>query len=217
MFYDGCVEHALDYGLRQVVILASGFDSRSWRMARPGVSFFEVDLAATQSRKRERAPAGGPVFVLLGEDADPTEPLVARGFDIGQPAIFTVEGLTMYLTHREVSDLLRALARVAPPESRLAIYFGVGIDEAHAGPLIRILQATTALVARLSAEPLRCLVEPDRVDQLLEDTGWRVDEVLVGPALAQRYLTGSGLPSPRERPGAFVVAATLRPTTAPQA
>jgi methyltransferase (TIGR00027 family) len=211
-FYDTCVEEALDHGVRQVVILAAGCDSRSWRLARPGVSFFEVDLPATQARKRDRAPEGGPVFVSLGEGGDPSHSLIAGGFDMAQPVIFTIEGLTMYLSHGEVTDLLSTLAAAAAPESRLAVDFGVGTDGAQATLVIRVLQATTVLFARLSSEPLRCLVEPDRVDQLLEASGWRVDEVLIGPALAQRFLLGTGMPSPRERPGAFVVAATRSST-----
>jgi methyltransferase (TIGR00027 family) len=63
VFFDGFVRDAIAAGIRQVVVLAAGYDSRAWRLAQPGVAFFEVDRAATQADKRGRAPAGGPVFV----------------------------------------------------------------------------------------------------------------------------------------------------------
>jgi methyltransferase (TIGR00027 family) len=47
LFFDGFVASALDDGVRQVIIVAAGYDSRAWRLARPGVTFFEVDQPAT--------------------------------------------------------------------------------------------------------------------------------------------------------------------------
>jgi methyltransferase (TIGR00027 family) len=63
LLFDRFVRDALDGGVRQVVVLGAGFDSRAWRLARPGVTFFEVDQPATQADKRTRAPDGGPVYV----------------------------------------------------------------------------------------------------------------------------------------------------------
>src|ERR1700722_11461173 len=50
-FYDQFVANALDRGIRQVVVLGAGYDSRAWRFARPGVTFYEVDLPETQIAK----------------------------------------------------------------------------------------------------------------------------------------------------------------------
>jgi methyltransferase (TIGR00027 family) len=70
LFFDRFIDDALDDGIRQVVILAAGYDSRAWRMARPGVTFFEIDQPATQEDKRVKAPEGGPIYV----PADVTDP-----------------------------------------------------------------------------------------------------------------------------------------------
>jgi hypothetical protein len=37
----------------QVVIIAAGFDTRAYRLARPGVQFYEVDLPHASEKKRE--------------------------------------------------------------------------------------------------------------------------------------------------------------------
>lgn len=70
-FYDGVVDQALDAGVRQVVVIAAGYDSRAWRLARPGVRFFEVDHPATQTDKARRSPPDGPTYVGADVGVDP--------------------------------------------------------------------------------------------------------------------------------------------------
>src|SRR5262245_62116649 len=63
-FYDAVVTGALDAGIDQVVLVGAGYDSRAWRLARPGVRYYEVDHPATQAAKRAHAPDGdGPMYV----------------------------------------------------------------------------------------------------------------------------------------------------------
>jgi methyltransferase (TIGR00027 family) len=128
-FYDEFVTDALDDGAEQVVVVGAGLDSRAWRLARPGATFFEVDLPATQADKRSRAPDGGPVYVAA-DAADPSlaDKLKAAGFRADETTAFTVEGLTMYLTREEVARLLGTLASIGGPASRLAVNFGVGFE-----------------------------------------------------------------------------------------
>src|SRR5947209_8866540 len=47
LFFDDEVTAALDGGIHQLVIVGAGYDSRAWRLSRPGVRFFEVDHPAT--------------------------------------------------------------------------------------------------------------------------------------------------------------------------
>jgi methyltransferase (TIGR00027 family) len=129
-FYDQFVTDALDEGVRQVVVLGAGYDSRAWRFARSGVTFYEVDLLATQVDKRTRAPEGGPTYV----PADVTEPslgeaLTAAGLRSGEATAFTAEGLTMYLTEQQVTHLLGLLSALSGPGTRLAVNFGVGFEQ----------------------------------------------------------------------------------------
>lgn len=39
--------------LHQVVIIAAGFDTRAYRLSRPGVKFFEIDLPSASQKKIE--------------------------------------------------------------------------------------------------------------------------------------------------------------------
>lgn len=47
------VTTAIREGFAQVVVVAAGYDTRSYRLAAPGVSYFEVDLPEASQRKRE--------------------------------------------------------------------------------------------------------------------------------------------------------------------
>ena len=124
-FYDQFVASALDRGIHQVVVLGAGYDSRAWRFARPGVTFYEVDLPLTQADKRSRAPTGGPIYVPADvTDSSLADALTDAGFLSEEPTAFTAEGLTMYLTEQQVALLLRSLSALGGPGSRLAASVG---------------------------------------------------------------------------------------------
>jgi hypothetical protein len=53
LFFDRFVADALDDEIRQVVIVAAGYDSRAWRLARPGITFFEIDQPAPTAQTGE--------------------------------------------------------------------------------------------------------------------------------------------------------------------
>jgi methyltransferase (TIGR00027 family) len=86
----------------QVVVIAAGYDSRSWRMACAGVTFFEVDQPATQADKRAKAPEGGPVYVTADHRPPAADELAEVGFRSQEPTAFTVEGLTTHFPNHQV-------------------------------------------------------------------------------------------------------------------
>jgi len=188
-YYDDFVTGVLDRGIAQVVVLGAGYDSRAWRFARPGVTFFEVDLPATQADKRSRAPQGGPVYVPT-DITDPSLPdkLTAAGFTPGQPAAFTAEGLTMYLTENQVAQLLRTLAGLGGPGSRLAVNFGVGFErqESCRGRLGRRAMA-------YNGEAFRFRLPLADAPYFLAKAGWTAEQTLTGQQLRDKYLAGTKL------------------------
>jgi methyltransferase (TIGR00027 family) len=206
-FYDDMVTGALDAGVRQVAVVGAGYDSRAWRLGRPGVQFFELDHPASQADKRQRAPAGGPRYIPAELGTEPLGPLLARaGFAMGQATVFTVEGLTMYLTKAQVVALLQTLREVGGVGSRLAVNFGVGFEDAES----RRGRATSTVgrgLLALGRESLRFTLTPGEAPRLLAETGWRTEAVLVGPELATRYLAGTNLPIEQLNARAFVVSA----------
>jgi methyltransferase (TIGR00027 family) len=207
-FFDDEVTRALDDGIDQVAIIGAGYDSRAWRLARPGVHFFEVDHPATQRDKRLRAPTDGPTYVPADLSRESlAELLPAAGFRIGTPSVFVIEGLTMYLTEVAVTAMLSALAEVSGSGSRMAVNFTVS-GGGSVSPISRAVAKVIRMRWALSGEPMHQWVRKDTVPALLDRTGWAQRDSLPGPALAEQYLAGTNLSIDGLNPGAFCVAAT---------
>lgn len=208
-FYDDAVTRAIDDGVGQVVVIAAGYDSRAWRLARPGVRFFEVDHPATQKDKRQRAPEGGPVYVPVDFAVDSlARCLTAAGFTTDTATIFTLEGLTVYLTEQQVRDLLRALRDLSAPGSRLAVNFGLGSERPHSrgnGKTTVLRQITHAL----QGEPIIFRLPEADAPDLLAGTGWTVHRLTTALDLIEHYLPGTDLPTGNVSPTAYAVEATL--------
>lgn len=191
-----------------MVILAAGYDTRAWRLAGNAVRFIELDHPNTQNRKRLLAPSGGPVFVSADLTQKPMEETLAKsGFNFGQPAIFTCEGLTMYIDEACVRDLLSQIARISRPGSRLGVDFGNAPQPQQR--LWRIAFWINKALTEKGGEPVRFHLDPRVAPRFLEETGWKQPEVLTGPELYDRFLRDTDLPEPLTTPGAYVVSATI--------
>jgi methyltransferase (TIGR00027 family) len=182
MFFDAAILHALDDGVQRVVVVGAGYDSRAWRLARPGVDFIEIDHPDTQADKRRRAPRGGPHYMPLDLAVQPIPPCAAGA----EPAIAVVEGVTMYLKEQHVARLLGSLAARG---NRLVVNFGVG------GGKTRPSRRAVRAAASAGGEAFR--FEPTRANAmaLLERTGWSTGEVVTGRELANRYLSHTTFPA----------------------
>ncbi len=206
-WFDGEVRRAADDGIAQVVVVGAGYDSRAWRLARPGVRFFELDHPATQADKRRRAPAGGPTYVPADlARTSPSAALAGSGFDEGQRALFVLEGLVMYLAEADVRALLAALLTTGAPGSRLAVTFAArrGTDPWLKGVPMALLRT----LGRLRGEPHRMLVGRTEAVALVAECGWRIDQGTSLHDVAPALLPGTHLPVDRISQDAAVVAAT---------
>lgn len=130
-FLDRLVGIAADrLGIRQVILLGAGYDTRAARLPFSGVRYFEVDHPATQAAKRERLAAlpGYPVdaatYVACNfERQDPIEQLAAAGLDPREAALVVWEGVVPYLTEAAVRATAARLAAGLAPRSLVAFDF----------------------------------------------------------------------------------------------
>lgn len=174
-WFDAQVVKALDLGIKQVAVIGAGYDSRPWRIGNDDVQFFELDHAATQQDKKRRAPQPGPIYVesdLTTEDA--SRSLLENGFDASQPAIFVIEGVTMYLGEKDVRRQLELLARMSTTESRLVVDFYPPSD---VGTSQDSWQLRVQRFARSgSGESFKLAIDRPRAIGLVEASGWSVIE-----------------------------------------
>lgn len=218
--FDNAIKAALEAGVGQVVIVGAGYDSRAWRLSGPGVRYWEVDHPATQAEKKRVAPAvGSPCWVPIDLVTQGLAgPLRTAGVAGDKPAVFVVEGLTMYLSEERVRVLCSELNGLAGPGSSLVINFAAWPSGRRTRPADTTSSGKgdesalrKALVA-MQDEPFIYQPTVGEATRLLNATGWSVGELLAEPELAMRYLTGTGLPV-TVNPAAFVVVATAAATS----
>lgn len=99
-FLDDCLTDANAAGIRQIVILGAGLDTRAYRLAwRPGTRVVEVDLPDVHAFKdavltrRRATPAATRTTVSADLAGDWATALRKAGYDPGEPTFWLLEGL----------------------------------------------------------------------------------------------------------------------------
>ncbi|MFJ9346593.1 SAM-dependent methyltransferase [Streptomyces sp. NPDC101237] len=130
-FLDDLLERASAAGVRQVVLLGAGMDSRAFRMDWPeGTRLFEVDTDAPLDFKaavlrRERAvPRCERITVAVDLRDDWPGALAAAGHDAAEPTVWIAEGLLIYLPEDAVESLLSRVGARSAPGSRMGLTLG---------------------------------------------------------------------------------------------
>jgi methyltransferase (TIGR00027 family) len=126
-FFDDFFINSARAGVRQAVILASGLDSRAYRLPWPdGTTVYEIDQPQVLGAKTATMAEIGasptaelrPVAVDLRDDW--AAALRTAGFDADQPTAWSAEGLLVYLPPDAQDRLFDNISAVSAPESQLA-------------------------------------------------------------------------------------------------
>ncbi|MBB3605490.1 methyltransferase (TIGR00027 family) [Mycolicibacterium sp. BK556] len=129
-FFDDFFTNAARDGVRQAVILASGLDTRAYRMSWPaGSVVFELDQPQViEFKTRVLADMGvsptaerRAIAVDLRDDWPAA--LRANGFDVTAPTAWIAEGLLIYLPPEAQDRLLDNINALSAPDSRFATEF----------------------------------------------------------------------------------------------
>lgn len=134
-FFDEFFLDSTNSGIRQAVILASGLDSRAYRLAWPaGVTVYEIDQPdVVEFKSRTLAQLGAEPTAKLRTVAmdlryDWPSALVEEGFDPNEPAAWSAEGLLGYLPPDAQDRLLDTVTELSAPGSRVAVESVPSID-----------------------------------------------------------------------------------------
>ncbi len=181
-FFDTYFKDAVADGIRQVVILAAGLDSRAYRLDWPAdTAVYEIDQPQVLEYKTGILNSHGavpaarrcPVPVDLRDDWPAA--LAAAGFDRTRPTAWLAEGLLPYLPSDAQDRLFEMFTALSAPGSQVAIeVFGMNTG----GNTSRWRRMRERLGLDVNVEALT-YHEPDRSDaaQWLADHGWRVSVV----------------------------------------
>jgi len=129
-FFDEFFLDATKAGIKQVVILASGLDSRAYRLAWPSeptqTVVYEIDQPQVIEFKTRTlaelgaAPTTERRVVAIDLRNDWPTALRTAGFDPSQPTAWSAEGLLGYLPPEAQDRLLDTITELSAPGSRLA-------------------------------------------------------------------------------------------------
>ncbi|PQM45512.1 Putative S-adenosyl-L-methionine-dependent methyltransferase [Mycobacterium talmoniae] len=135
-YFDTYFRRAADAGVRQVVILAAGLDSRAYRLTWPdGTTIFELDQPQVLEFKREVLARHGAqpnaerreIAIDLREDWP--QALRDSGFDPTQPSAWIAEGLLIYLPATAQEQLFTGIDALASPGSHVAVEDGAPMNQ----------------------------------------------------------------------------------------
>ncbi|OBI79089.1 class I SAM-dependent methyltransferase [Mycobacterium asiaticum] len=126
-FFDDFLIEATGAGVRQVVILASGLDTRAYRLPWPADTVvYEIDQPEViEFKTRTLADLGAETAaqrrtVAIDLRDDWPSALEAAGFDAQQPTAWIAEGLLVYLPPEAQDRLFDNISALSVPGSRIA-------------------------------------------------------------------------------------------------
>lgn len=196
-YMDDILQHSLEDGLQQLVILGAGYDSRAYRFEqlKQGVKAFEVDHPSTQKVKMSRVMAilgelpGQVTFVGLDFNHETLEQrLPESGYDAQLKTLFIWEGVVMYLSAKAVDSTLSFIARHSGAGSQVVfdyIYSALLDGTVRHGEVNRMHR-----VRRFSGEQLTFSIPAGEASRFLAHRGFYNVKDINGEQLHQRYFTG---------------------------
>jgi methyltransferase (TIGR00027 family) len=187
-FFDAYFTEAAEAGIRQIVILAAGLDSRAYRLEWPaGTTVFEIDQPKVLEYKAETLAAHGAQpsaqrrEVAIDLRQDWPKALREAGFDDGQPTAWLAEGLLMYLPADAQDRLFELVTELSAPGSRIAAETaGVSSGERREAMRERFERFAEQFNMEQALNIQDLIYEdPDRADvaEWLGAHGWRADGV----------------------------------------
>jgi methyltransferase (TIGR00027 family) len=198
-FFDEFFTTAVAAGIRQAVILASGLDSRAYRLAWPaGTTVYEIDQPEVIEFKTKTLaefgaePTADRRTVAVDLRFDWPSALIAAGFDPSQPTAWSAEGLLGYLPPEAQDKLLDTITELSAVGSRVAVESTPGIDPAdHEKAIERMQEAAQQWRDHgfeLDFADLIYMGDRNEASTYLADHGWQISSQSVKELLSENGL-----------------------------
>ena len=206
-FIDDLIEKSAKDGIEQYVILGAGYDSRANRLnLPPSFKIFEVDQPEVSDIKLSKLPKDLPnqeniTYVNVDFSYQSlSEQLLAEGFDRNKSTIFTLEGVSQYISKEAVSSTIKELAMIT--KGSRSIFFMSYVNEllekdpaacfgeGYPNPIKK-----ANLIKSLSAkvgEPWISFYTDEELEDLLFENGYSVKENVTLGDLNSLYFTPVG-------------------------
>ncbi len=197
LFGENQIPQALDAGIQQYVILGAGYDTFAMRHddLLDRMTVYEVDQEVTQAEKFRRMakaniarPRNTHYVTAELEHESLTDVLDKAGLDLAQPAVFSWFGVTYYLHHEAIREVLQTIATRMAPGSY--VMFDYLADEAATPDAWKQTREKTAAFVAKRGEPWIASFDPAQLPAYLQDLGYGDIEHLAPHEVSARYLAG---------------------------
>jgi methyltransferase (TIGR00027 family) len=194
-FFDDFFTEATKSGIRQAVILASGLDTRAYRLAWPaGTTVFELDQPEVIEFKTRTlvelgaSPTAQRRTVAIDLRDDWPKALLDNGFDPKQPTAWIAEGLLVYLPPEAQDRLLDAVTALSAPGSRVATEH-MDMASVPADWAQRLTERAQRIGSTINLAELFYMGDRNSAGNYLTAHGWHVDVVSAEQAFAANGFT----------------------------
>jgi methyltransferase (TIGR00027 family) len=205
-FFDAHFADAVAAGIRQIVILASGLDSRAYRLDWPaGTTVYEIDQPKVLEYKAATLEAHGATpsadrhEVAIDLRQDWPAALIAAGFDPKAPTAWLAEGLLMYLPADAQDRLFTQISELSAPGSRIAAETAANHADDRRQEMRERLDRVAAKLGIERNVDIQDLIyhDDDRADVAawLNDHGWRATAQNSGDEMRRLDRWVEGVPS----------------------
>ena len=206
-FIDDLIKKSISEQVEQYVILGAGYDSRAYNLKLPsGLKIFEVDQPEVQEIKISKLPDEIPnsenityVSVDFNHQSLKNQ-LLNSGFDKSKSTIYTLEGVSQYITREALNSTLSELALLTPNSNATFFMsyvnrllredpkacFGIGYSKPE-----RAAKFITNGAAKVG-EPWISLYSSKEIEDLLSQNSFTLTENKTLADLNSKYFTPVG-------------------------
>lgn len=180
-FFDDFFTQATESGLRQAVILASGLDTRAYRLPwSVGTVVYEIDQPQVIAFKTRTLadlgaqPTAQRRTVAIDLRDDWPAALLEAGFDTQQPTAWSAEGLLVYLPPDAQDRLFDNIAALSAPGSRIATEH-MDLRDVPSDWAERLTERSRRIGSNINLAELFYTGDRSPAADYLEAHGWQVD------------------------------------------
>ena len=206
-FIDDLIKKSISEQVEQYVILGAGYDSRAYNLKLPsGLKIFEVDQPEVQEIKLSKLPDEIPnseniTYVSVDFNYQSLKnQLLNSGFDKSKSTIYTLEGVSQYITREALNSTLSELALLTPNSNATFFMsyvnrllredpkacFGIGYSKPE-----RAAKFITNGAAKVG-EPWISLYSSKEIEDLLSQNSFTLTENKTLADLNSKYFTPVG-------------------------
>ena len=215
-YIDEYVNHCIEDGIEQLIILGAGYDSRAYRMERlkENITVFEIDLPTIQKLKIQMLKKiidplpSNVVFIPIDFNTETLQQKMAQSrYDKNKKSLFIWEGVTPYLTDEAVDETLHYVATNSQPGSFLVFTY---ILKSVVDRTCELKEAARIRKA-FDYEGLIFGIEEGTIESFMSERGYHKINEISGNYYESEYFTGEN----QNRKGCNlcrVVSAEVRPS-----